>query len=148
MKKIITHNEKETVALGLALGKKCRGGEVFALCGDLGAGKTKLSQGLAKGLGVVGRVNSPTFNILKVYRVNGRDKGLKKNKVKFFCHIDAYRLKSEKDLIALGVKEFLDSSDTVTAIEWAEKVKKILPKRAVVIKIKDSGRNIREFTVQ
>lgn len=131
MKKITTHNEKETYNLGVRLGRKCRGGEVFALIGELGAGKTKLTQGLAIGLGVKARVNSPTFNILKVYKTARRGA-----KVKYFCHIDAYRLNSGKDLAALGVKEFFASPETVTAIEWAEKVKKIWPRRVKIIKMR------------
>jgi len=143
MKKIITNNEKETFAFGAALGRHCRGGEVFALSGELGAGKTKLIQGLAKGLGVKARVNSPTFNILKVYKIKGQAGQVKParqarraRQIRFFCHIDAYRLKSAKSLVAIGVKEFFNSPDTVTAIEWAEKVRKILPKRAKMIKIR------------
>jgi tRNA threonylcarbamoyladenosine biosynthesis protein TsaE len=138
MKKIITISERETFNFGLTLGKKCRGGEVFALCGNLGAGKTKLLQGLAKGLGVRSLITSPTFNILKLYTAAG--------KIKNFCHIDAYRLKSEKDLIFLGVKEFFDSPETVTAIEWAEKVKKIWPRNVKIIKIKAISENQREIT--
>ena len=151
MKKIITNNEKETVALGLVLGKKCRGGEVFALCGDLGAGKTKLSQGIAKGLGVTGRVNSPTFNILKIYRV-GSQVGDKKNnqtkKIKCLCHIDAYRLQSEKDLLSLGVEEFFGQPETVVIIEWAEKVKKIWPPRTTIINIKQLKEDQREIRIK
>lgn len=139
MKTVITKNEKATFNLGLALGKKCRGGEVFALYGDLGAGKTRLLQGLAVGLGVKSRVNSPTFNILKIYKSAG--------KVKYFCHIDAYRLRSERDLIALGVEEFLSSGETVTAIEWAEKVKKIWPKEIRVVSIKQLSINNREIAI-
>ena len=95
MDKIITNSEQETFAFGLSLGRLCRGGEIFALCGDLGAGKTKLVQGLAEGLGVKDRITSPTFNILKVYKASG--------KIGNFYHIDAYRLRSEKDLAALGI---------------------------------------------
>lgn len=142
MEKIVTKNEKETKALGQILGAQFEGGEVLALCGDLGAGKTKFLQGLAKGLGIKGRVNSPTFNILKLYKINGN-----KN-VKAFCHIDAYRLHSEKDLISLGVEEFFKDKKTVTAIEWAEKVKKIWPKNAIIIEIKHLNENSREIRVK
>jgi tRNA threonylcarbamoyladenosine biosynthesis protein TsaE len=141
MKKIITNNEKETFDFGLQLGRSCRGGEVFALCGDLGAGKTRLLQGLAQGLGVTRRVNSPTFNILKIYHISGGDR-----KITDFCHIDAYRLKSAADLEALGIAEYLNSSNTVTAIEWAEKVKKIWSPKTAVIKIKQLSETTREIT--
>lgn len=139
MKTIITKNEIDTFNLGLALGKKCQGGEIFALCGNLGAGKTKLIQGLAVGLGVRRQVNSPTFNILKIYKSVG--------KVKYFCHIDAYRLNSERDLMALGVEEFLSSTETVTAIEWAEKVKKIWPEKIIIINIKSLAMDQRKIVI-
>ncbi|MCX6795008.1 MAG: tRNA (adenosine(37)-N6)-threonylcarbamoyltransferase complex ATPase subunit type 1 TsaE [Candidatus Falkowbacteria bacterium] len=144
MKKTITKNETETFNLGQKLGEKCRGGEVFALIGELGAGKTKLLQGLAQGLGVKAKVNSPTFNIMKVYPIKRADAN---RKLKIFCHIDAYRLKSAQDLISLGVEEFFNSPDTVTAIEWGEKVKEIWPKKATVIKIKMLGKNTRSMSI-
>lgn len=142
---VITKNEKETYNLGLALGHKCQGGEVFALCGDLGAGKTKLVQGLAFGLGIKVRVNSPTFNILKLYKINQSRRSSRM--IKRFCHIDAYRLKSEADLETLGVEEFFSDYQTVVAIEWAEKVKKIWPRRAKIIEIKSLNENIRKITI-
>ncbi|NCN99714.1 tRNA (adenosine(37)-N6)-threonylcarbamoyltransferase complex ATPase subunit type 1 TsaE [Candidatus Falkowbacteria bacterium] len=134
--KIISVNEDETFAWGESLGKKCQGGEVFLLFGDLGVGKTKLLQGLAKGLGVKGIVNSPTFNILKIYHAQV---------VKEFCHVDAYRLNSADDLESLGIQEFFDSKETVTAIEWAEKVKKIWPQGAKQIRIKFLSEKYREI---
>ncbi|MDP2944455.1 MAG: tRNA (adenosine(37)-N6)-threonylcarbamoyltransferase complex ATPase subunit type 1 TsaE [bacterium] len=152
MKKIITKNETETFELGRRLGKKCRGGEVFVLIGDLGAGKTKLLQGLAQGLGVNARVNSPTFNIMKVYAIKdvGAVKGINtlSRGVNTFCHIDAYRLRSAQDLISLGVEEFFNSTDTVTAIEWAEKVKKIWPKKAIIINIEALDEDRRVITIK
>ncbi len=138
MQTIITKNEDETFKLGAAWGRKCRGGEVLMLSGDLGAGKTKLLQGLALGLGIKNHINSPTFNILKIYKSKGR--------VKYFCHIDAYRLNSEQDLISLGVEEFFNSPETVTAIEWAEKIKKIWPKNSKIIKIKHQSLNKRKIS--
>lgn len=137
MTKIITNSDQETFAFGLKLGRLCRGGEVFALCGDLGAGKTRLVQGLAQGLSIKSRITSPTFNILKVYKVS--------KKIRSFYHIDAYRLRSEKDLIALGAQEFFSLPDAVIAIEWAERVKKIWPKEARVIKIRPLSETRREI---
>ncbi|HBA37040.1 TPA: tRNA (adenosine(37)-N6)-threonylcarbamoyltransferase complex ATPase subunit type 1 TsaE [Candidatus Falkowbacteria bacterium] len=145
MKKIITTTEKETFAWGLKLGRQCRGGEVFALCGELGAGKTKLAQGIAAGLGVTGRVNSPTFNILKVYKID--QSKTKKTPVRTFCHIDAYRLQSERDLQALGVEEIFVSPDTVTAIEWGEKAVGILPLRTQIIGLKSLDQKCRQVII-
>jgi len=140
MQKVITKTDQETFEFGLKLGKKIKTRTVFALIGDLGAGKTKLIQGLAKGLGVKDRVNSPTFNILKLYQINKT-----RGQIRLFCHIDAYRLRSEKDLVSLGVQEFFNQAEVVTAIEWAEKVKKIWPQGTKIIRIKSLNKNIREI---
>jgi tRNA threonylcarbamoyladenosine biosynthesis protein TsaE len=150
MRTIVTKKEIETFNLGLKLAKKLKGGEVLALVGDLGAGKTKLIQGLAKGLGVKVKVNSPTFNILKIYQVETQHPGLNKlsRAVKVFCHIDAYRLRSEKDLISLGAPELFNQPEVVTAIEWAEKVEKIWPKKTVVIRIKHLNEKQREIIIR
>ena len=142
MEKIITNNKQETQALGFAMGQACLGGEVFALSGDLGTGKTTFLQGLARGLGVKTPVNSPTFNILKLYQTKTG------SPVKEFCHIDSYRLLSGKDLDNLGIKEFLDSKNTVTAIEWAEKVVSILPKKVITILIKHLSEDLREIKIK
>jgi len=139
MEKIITNSEKETFEFGSKLGQACRGGEVFALFGDLGAGKTKLLQGLAEGLGIITKVNSPTFNILKVYNSI-------KTKI-IFCHIDAYRLRSGQDLLDLGIDEYFNSEKAITAIEWGEKILDILPKNSRIIKIKVIGKNKREISI-
>lgn len=141
MEKIITNNQANTKSFGEAIGRACYGGEVFALSGDLGAGKTTFLQGLAKGLGVVIPVNSPTFNILKIYKTK------KGSLVKSFCHIDAYRLRSAKDLEALGIVEFLADKKMVVAVEWAEKVKGVFPKKTIRIKAKLISDKEREFVV-
>lgn len=138
MKKIITNSAIQTSKLGQEIGRACAGGEIFALNGDLGSGKTCFTQGLAKGLKIKRIINSPTFVIMKVYNVN------KKN-IKKFCHIDAYRLKSADDLIAIGANEYLNRADTITVIEWAENIKKILPKNIKNINLKHLKDNKREI---
>jgi len=144
MKKLVSKNETETFNLGQNLGADCRGGEVFILNGDLGAGKTKLIQGLAQGLGIKAKVNSPTFNIMKVYKIKGvaASKG-----VNTFCHIDAYRLRSAQDLVSLGIKEFFTDPQTVTAIEWGDKVKEIWPVGAKIINIVPLDQNRRSISL-
>lgn len=139
MERVVSNNESETYALGHQLGLACRGGEVFLLCGDLGSGKTKLVQGLAAGLGVSGVVNSPTFNIMKLYQISGL--------VKSLCHIDAYRLNSAEDLVAIGALDYLGSSEVVTVIEWAERVKKIWTPESRIIQFKNTGKNKRLITL-
>jgi len=93
------------------------GGEIFALHGVLGAGKTQLAKGLARGLGFRGDVTSPTFTIVHEYR-GGRLP---------MYHIDLYRIQSEKDAIDIGLEEFLPSKDGVTFIEWPNRIAPLLP---------------------
>lgn len=142
MNKCFTKTEDDTFNFGLKLGKKINKAEVLALSGDLGAGKTKFLQGLAKGLGVKMKVNSPTFNILKLYKVYNNEK------IKLFCHIDAYRLFSEKDLLSLGIEEYINDKKTVVAVEWAEKVKKIFPQKTIKIRIKIKSEKTREIIIK
>jgi len=142
MKKVITKSDKETLALGEYLAKSLHGGEVLALYGDLGAGKTVLAKGIAKGLGIREQVNSPTFNIMKVYPVRGH------KTIKSFCHVDAYRLHSGADLEAIGLKDYFKDKVAVILIEWAEKIEKILPKNTKKIKLKHISPEIREIRCQ
>lgn len=139
--KIISNSNQETYDLGFDMAKHCQGGEVFLLNGDLGSGKTTLLQGLGAGLGYKNKINSPTFNIMKLYSIQG-DRGLN-----FFCHIDAYRLNSGSDLLALGIDEYLNNKEVVTAIEWSEKVKSIWPQNSIVITIKSISENKREIEI-
>ncbi|MCX6797962.1 MAG: tRNA (adenosine(37)-N6)-threonylcarbamoyltransferase complex ATPase subunit type 1 TsaE [Candidatus Falkowbacteria bacterium] len=139
MKTIISHSSQGTNLFGQKLAASLKGGEIFALIGDLGAGKTVLAKGLAKGLGVKSRVNSPTFNILKLYSVKNHQN------IKYFCHVDAYRLNSAPDLEAIGVKDFLEDKQVVTLIEWAEKIKPLLPKGSKIIKIEHLTDNSRKI---
>lgn len=137
--KIMTNSEKETLALAKKLAARARGGEVYALSGDLGAGKTVFARGFAAGLGIKRNINSPTFVLMKIYPV-------KKNKtIKHLCHIDAYRLKSAKDLEVIGATDFLGKKEVISFVEWPERIKKILPVKTNWIKIKHCQENIREI---
>ncbi|MDD5039518.1 MAG: tRNA (adenosine(37)-N6)-threonylcarbamoyltransferase complex ATPase subunit type 1 TsaE [Patescibacteria group bacterium] len=112
---ITTKAPSETRRFGRSLAKKARGGEIFALIGDLGGGKTCFTQGFAAGLGVHGAVTSPTFVLMKTYPV-------KKAGIAACCHIDAYRLRSMEDIASVGIDEYLGKIDVVTVIEWADKI--------------------------
>src|SRR5471032_2989707 len=105
-----------TQAFGEAWAAELTGGEIIALHGVLGAGKTQLVKGLARGLGYSGDVTSPTFTIVHEYR-GGRLP---------LYHLDLYRLKSEGDGIDIGLEEYLPS-DGVTVIEWPDRLASILP---------------------
>lgn len=139
MKQIISQCSDDTYKLGFKIGESCRQGEVFALIGDLGSGKTVFAQGLAKGLGVKGQVNSPTFNVLKFYKVS-------KNKyIDNFCHVDVYRLKKAADLLAVGINDFFVDKKTVTVVEWADKVMSIMPLGTRVVRISNINNEQRKI---
>ena len=123
--KIITKNEKETFAFAKKFARSLQGGEIIGLIGNLGAGKTVFTKGLAAGLGIKDMVNSPTFVLMKVYKAKG--------KIKNLVHIDAYRLQSINDLIAIGAQDYFNRADTVTVIEWIDKIQKKLPKTNLII---------------
>lgn len=124
--KIITKNQKATQDLAKKLLTKLSGGEVLALEGDLGAGKTTFTQGLAKALGIKDKVTSPTFVLLKIYQA-------KHPRIKQLVHIDAYRLNNATDLEAVGWQDYLNR-DTLVVIEWADKVREALPRNTKWIK--------------
>ena len=111
MATFISHSPAATESLGEAWGRAAQSGLVIALSGDLGAGKTQLVRGLARGLGVTARVHSPTFTLVNEYG-GGR--------LKLF-HLDLYRLETAAQILSAGLEEFL-SPDGVAVIEWAERL--------------------------
>jgi len=111
MPTVITHSPAETELLGEGWGRKAQRGWVVGLSGELGAGKTQLVKGLARGLGVAARVHSPTFTLLNQY-----DGG----RLRLF-HLDLYRLETPDQIAAAGLEQYLQP-DGVTVIEWAERV--------------------------
>lgn len=119
---ITTTSVEATRAFGRALAARLRPGDVVVLTGDLGAGKTACSQGIAAGLGVTERVTSPTFTIVQEYA--GRVP---------VQHLDLYRLASVQEVIDLGFEERLD--DTVTIIEWGDVARDALPPTVLVVAI-------------
>jgi tRNA threonylcarbamoyladenosine biosynthesis protein TsaE len=129
MKKVFK-NEKETLAFAEHFAKKLRGGEVVALIGELGAGKTVFTKGLARGLGIRKRVQSPTFLLMKIYNVRTSTGG--GHKIKYLCHVDAYRLSGAAGLVDIGLLDWLGRPDTVTVIEWANKVAALLRNKKVI----------------
>lgn len=130
MQQIITNNFQETQDLGFTFAKKLRGGEVLALYGDLGSGKTTFMQGLSKGLGITKNIISPTFIIMRMYKT-----GLKINEVRLnnLYHVDLYRIESENDVESLGLLELMNQPENIVAIEWPEKIENLLPEKRINI---------------
>ena len=129
----ITHSPEETEALGEALGKVLKAGTVIAYKGDLGAGKTAFTRGLARGLGCKELVTSPTYTIVNEY-LGGR--------LPLF-HFDMYRLESSDDLFDIGWEDYLERGG-VCAVEWSENVEDAMENPIVITiqKLSDEERNI------
>ena len=107
---------------------------VIGLVGDLGGGKTTFLQGFAKGLGIKEKILSPTFIIIR--------------KIKNFYHIDCYRIKKAKELLDLGFRRIISSPGNIVAIEWADRVKSLLPKNYILVKFEFVGSDIRKITIE
>jgi tRNA threonylcarbamoyladenosine biosynthesis protein TsaE len=131
MKNVIIKTEKDTQAFAKNLAKSLKGGEIIALEGDLGAGKTTMTQYIAKAFGVKENVTSPTFVLMKVYE--GRRP---KSEVRKLVHVDCYRLDDPQELFYLGIEEYMNNKESVVVIEWADKIKDYLKKFKKVIWIK------------
>lgn len=131
----ITHSAQETVDLGEKIGFLLKSGDVIAMTGTLAAGKTTITKGIAKALGITDVVTSPTFCLISEYE------GTKMP----LYHMDVYRLDGPEDFINLGVEDMLDG-DGVCIVEWSEKVSSELPKRTIKIEItplEDGSRQIK-----
>jgi tRNA threonylcarbamoyladenosine biosynthesis protein TsaE len=116
--------------LAQEIAKNLKGGEIFALIGQLGSGKTTFVKTLVKALKLNKNVPSPTFVIMNMF-------GAKvKNKPLIFYHLDLYRTKNFREVKSLGIQEFWGKAHTITFIEWADKIKSHLPKKTITIKFK------------
>lgn len=105
---------------------------ILALKGDLGTGKTTFTQGFLKGLGVEGRVSSPTFVLMKRFRIHGSG-------FKNAYHLDCYRIRKPKELLSLGLKEIFENPENIVLVEWPERVSKIMPKKRVSLVFQHGG---------
>lgn len=136
MKTVIhTHKKEETMAIGHRLAEILPPGSVVTLLGDLGAGKTTLVRGIAEGLNIKEVVQSPTFNIMKIY--------FKGNKP--LVHIDAYRLADiDTDI---GLDEYIGYETGITVIEWPMYINKLIPEDAIQVEILNEGGDNRQITL-
>lgn len=144
---IISKTTKDTEKIAKDFLKTCvndksKNSCVVCLHGDLGAGKTTFSQFLAKEIGVKRKVNSPTFVIMKRYEIKS-----KSNKFKNLYHLDAYRLKNEKELDVLGWKNIISDPENLILIEWPENVQKAIPKKHHKIQISHTKEGHRKFKI-
>lgn len=138
MKKIFeTLNQNQTEKLGEALGKLLKAGDFLAMTGDLGAGKTAFTRGIARGLGIHEDITSPTFTIINQYEAPVP-----------LAHMDAYRLKTPEELENAGFYDYME--DFVVVLEWADRVEELLPGDVLWIyfTVLDENRRTIEFQSQ
>ena len=142
-----TDNPLQTKKLGKVLAEEIlrnrldsSGAFVIGLEGNLGSGKTTFLQGFAAGLGIKEKVTSPTFVIMKGFRISG-------SKFRKFYHIDCYRIQSSEELLDLDFDDIVSDSRNIVAVEWAERVRKILPEKTLLIKFEFIGENERKISL-
>ncbi len=138
-KTFLSKSPSETKKIGRDLAKKIKKdgpknkARILALEGDLGGGKTTFLQGFAKGLGIEEKILSPTFVIMKRF---GN-----------FYHFDCYRIQKPEELLDLGFKEIISNPQNIIAIEWADRIKKLLPKDSILVRFKVIGKNKRRVVL-
>ena len=149
--KFISKNEKDTFNFAKKFAGQLQGGEVLCLIGDLGAGKTAFTKGLAAGLGIKNTITSPTFVLMKNYKVTSSSP-LRKGRlggvnIKHLAHIDAYRLSGGEHLFGIGAEDYFNHPECVTVIEWADRVKDIWPEKVIKIEFKIGKGDKREIKI-
>ncbi len=133
---INTHSAQETFAVGEQLGRLLGPGDVVCLQGDLGSGKTCLTQGIGQGLGVEGTINSPTFVFINEHRA--RQPG------PYLYHVDLYRINDLLDALVLGLEDYM-YGDGITVIEWAERARELIPEDRLWITLQYVGPSERKL---
>lgn len=134
-----TNSAEETRELAAKIAAETPNGTVFALDGNLGAGKTVFASGFARGLGITEPVSSPTFTIVQEYP---RSKGM-------FFHLDLYRIDDPDAALAFGIDEFLYASDAISLVEWPERIDGLFPPGTIRVAIERTDREeTRKITVE
>lgn len=145
-KTYLTKSPTQTKKLGVFLAKKIlksktqKKARVLGLEGDLGGGKTTFLQGFAKGLGIEQKILSPTFVIMKRFPISTKN-------LKNFYHFDCYRVGKPKEILNLNFKEISSDSQNIIVIEWAEKIRQILPKNTKWIRFQFVDKRKRRISV-
>jgi len=135
---INSYSSEETEKLGEVLGNQLRGGEIIELISDLGGGKTTLTRGIARGVGSLDHVSSPTFKICNIYKA--------KNGLNIY-HYDFYRL-VDAGLIQYELQEPIEDPKAIIIIEWGSVISDVIPKKKLDINIENSGTNKRKITIK
>jgi len=145
--KYLTTSPDQTKKLGEILAKEVLKTEakktafVFGLEGDLGGGKTVFLQGFAKGLGIRQKILSPTFIIMRKFQIPNP-------KFQTFSHIDCYRISKPKEVLDLGFKEIISNPKNIVAIEWSDRIRKIIPEDSLIIKFELVNKKKRKISIK
>ncbi len=134
----ISKSDIQTKQIAQNLAQNLKGGEILALVGELGAGKTTFIQGLGESLGIK-KIISPTFILMRKYEIKNKN----------FYHIDLYRLEDnlKSEIINLGITDIWAKKENIVALEWADKIKDQLPKNTIWINFKSIGENERKIEI-
>lgn len=141
----LSHSEEETKGLGREIGKKLKSGDIVALFGELGAGKTTFIKGICQYFGIIKKVKSPSFTVVREYNAlsKNEDKGLP---IKIF-HIDLYRIHDPSSILLQEAYEFLILRTGICLIEWADRIEDRLPTDVLEVRMKIVDENTREIKV-
>lgn len=140
MRELLIKNEKEMTEFGKKIATGLKGGDILCLHGELGAGKTTLTKGLAQIFGIKQRIKSPTFTLFTVYP------GELKHKRTKLVHIDTYRLEDGDEMIDIGIEDYLGNPESVCVVEWPKKISRLLKNKKcidVYIEHDKNGRLVR-----
>ena len=136
---VTTLSREESEAFGEALARALPIGSVVAMYGDLGAGKTVIARGFARGLGITEAVSSPTYTIVQEYDIPGSSNR--------FYHLDLYRISDEHAALGFGVDEFIDDPKAYKLIEWPERIESLLPEKCLTVEITHEGDEERSLRI-
>lgn len=139
--KLCTNSESETLNLGATLAEWLHAGDVILLHGDLGAGKTVLAKGIARGLGVNAPVTSPSFALVNEYALSPD------SLANHLSHLDLYRLNTLDDLETIGFADIVTAPTAITLIEWPERALGALPDRYLLVEIDARGDETRDWSI-
>lgn len=151
---IETKNKAQTQKVGRLLAQsilesRVRGPFILALRGELGSGKTAFAQGFAKGMGIRGSIRSPTFVLMKTYPLSVSKLQAPSSKFQLLVHADCYRLEKPQELVRIGFREVLKDPSAIVLIEWADRVKKLIPASALWIRFEHGRKpNERLLTIE
>jgi tRNA threonylcarbamoyladenosine biosynthesis protein TsaE len=140
-KNIRTRSAVGTKKIGKDMARSLTQGCVIALEGNLGAGKTVLTKGIAEGLGIVHTIQSPTYVLMKVYPV-------KRPGISHLVHVDCYRVAKAFELSDIGLEDYLNDDTAVVVIEWADKIRDMLPRQRITLKIASQGEKNRTVLIR